>query len=341
MKLSSERVAKYRKAGYRIIGTHSAVEVCRWTKSALKGEKNCYKGWFGVFSHRCIQMTPTLDYCNFDCVFCWRIHSKQRFLAPPKWDDPKRIVDSMIEAQRELLSGFGGNPEVTKERFEEANEPKHVAISLDGEPTLYPYLAELLREIKRRRMTSFLVTNGSLPEKLIELIESNSIPSTIYVSLYSTNPEDYLKITNSFVLKPLESVLQSLELMSSFESRGCRTVLRITTVKQLNMKDISGYTKIIRNTKPMFVELKGYTWIGESRNRLKSDNMPTAEELLNFAEKFKMEDYKIKAFDRVSRVVLLSREGAWEKNMELIEKQNTMLGLTKNSLELIKDRLLN
>jgi tRNA wybutosine-synthesizing protein 1 len=52
---------RFKEAGYRIVGRHSAVKVCHWTKSALKGGKACYKSWYGIESHRCIQMTPSLQ----------------------------------------------------------------------------------------------------------------------------------------------------------------------------------------------------------------------------------------------------------------------------------------
>lgn len=44
------------KQGYKIIGTHSGVKLCRWTKSMLRGRGGCYKHTFyGIDSHRFIQ----------------------------------------------------------------------------------------------------------------------------------------------------------------------------------------------------------------------------------------------------------------------------------------------
>ena len=43
------------KQGYKIIGTHSGVKLCRWTKSMLRGRGGCYKHTFyGIDSHRWI-----------------------------------------------------------------------------------------------------------------------------------------------------------------------------------------------------------------------------------------------------------------------------------------------
>ena len=58
--------------GYRIVGTHSGVKLCRWTKSMLRGRGGCYKHTFyGIESHRCMETTPSLA-CANKCVFCWR-----------------------------------------------------------------------------------------------------------------------------------------------------------------------------------------------------------------------------------------------------------------------------
>lgn len=49
------------KQGYKLIGTHSGVKLCRWTKSMLRGRGGCYKHTFyGIESHRCMETTPSL-----------------------------------------------------------------------------------------------------------------------------------------------------------------------------------------------------------------------------------------------------------------------------------------
>lgn len=301
--LTPELIARYKKAGYRIIGKHSAVEICRWTKSVLRGGRNCYKRWFDVQSHRCIQMTPALM-CNFACQFCWRKHSRP--ILENSWDNPKFILDGMIKAQRELLSGFGGNPKTTKELFKESMQPKHVAVSLDGEPTLYPYLAEFISELKSRKFSSFLVTNGSIPNRLRELIEKKVEPTNLYISVYGTDEEEYEKNCKPFISDAFERVIESLKLMREFEE--ARTIFRITAVKGLTMKNPEGYSELIKISKPQFTEIKGYAWLGESRQRLAQDAVPTIEEIKEFAKKLEeLTGYTITAEDNVSRVVLLAK----------------------------------
>src|SRR5207247_5391671 len=97
-------------------------------------------------------------------------------------DDPTMIVEDSIRAQRELLSGFKGNPNVSRERFLEAWHPTNVAISLTGEPTLYRRLGEMIDEFQRRRMSTFLVTNGTTPAALRRLHSEGRLPTQLYVT---------------------------------------------------------------------------------------------------------------------------------------------------------------
>ena len=44
------------KQGYKLIGSHSGVKICRWTKAMLRGRGGCYKHTFyGIASHRCLE----------------------------------------------------------------------------------------------------------------------------------------------------------------------------------------------------------------------------------------------------------------------------------------------
>ena len=66
------------KQGYSIVGSHSGVKICRWTKSALRGRGSCYKfSFYGINSHQCMETTPSLS-CSNKCVFCWRHGTRVR-----------------------------------------------------------------------------------------------------------------------------------------------------------------------------------------------------------------------------------------------------------------------
>ena len=49
------------KQGYKLIGSHSGVKICRWTKAMMRGRGGCYKhSFYGIESHRCMETTPSL-----------------------------------------------------------------------------------------------------------------------------------------------------------------------------------------------------------------------------------------------------------------------------------------
>jgi tRNA wybutosine-synthesizing protein 1 len=303
-------VDRLRKSGYRIVGRHSAVKICHWTKNVLRGGKHCYKSWYGVESHRCLQMTPSLQYCNMMCIFCWRFHTINRIATyEGEWDRPEEIFDKLILEQRQLLSGFKGNPAVDKKLFKEALEPKNIAISLDGEPTLYPYLADLIKLAHNRGMTTFLVTNASMPKRLEKLIEEDAQPTNLYISLYGPDLETHVRICRPLISDSWIRLNESIHLMPSFDKS--RKVVRLTLVKGYNMEDVEKYAELIRIARPDYVECKAYMHVGESQKRLPREAMPSMNDIVDFSRKLStLINYKIISYDMASRVSLLADESS-------------------------------
>lgn len=61
---------------------------------------------------------------------------------------------------------FSGVPGLKAERFEEGMEVKHCALSLVGEPIMYPEINRLLKLLHQHGISSFLVTNAQFPEEI-------------------------------------------------------------------------------------------------------------------------------------------------------------------------------
>ncbi len=296
-----------KRQGYRIVGEHSGVKLCHWTKASLTKGVGCYKQTFyGIESHRCLQMTPTVDACNLACQFCWRTQewgSDSLLLA----DDPGLIVEDSIRAQRELLSGFKGNPNVTRERFLEAWHPTNVAISLTGEPTLYRRLGEMIDEFKRRNMSTFLVTNGTTPATLRRMHAEGRLPTQLYVTVAAPNEEIYQKLMVPRSGNEWRKLKETLALLPSLPTR---TVIRHTLVEGWNLGWEDEYAELDRIAKPMFIECKGYSFVGESRLRLEAENVPSHASIRAFAEQLADRiGYRIAAERDDSRVVLLTADG--------------------------------
>jgi len=227
---------------------------------------------------------------------------------PQPWDDPAFIVEESIKAQRKLLSGFGGiKDRINVKKFEEAQEPKHAAISLSGEPTLYPYIGDLVEEFHKRGFTTFIVTNGTVPEAIEQMKKENKLPTQLYVSLTAPDIETYKRVNIPMIPDGWERIVKTLELMRDLSTR---TVIRLTLVKGENMHNPKGYAELIMKAKPMFVEAKAYMFVGFSRNRLTINNMPKHEEIKAFAEELVkyLPGYHIEDEYQPSRVVLIMRD---------------------------------
>jgi tRNA wybutosine-synthesizing protein 1 len=287
---------------------HTAVQTCGWTKNAMRGEGKCYKNiWYGIESHRCIQMTPVVK-CNERCVFCWRDHQGHAYeLGDVEWDDPAAVADASVELQRTLLSGFGGNDQVPREVFEQSMEPRHVAISLDGEPTLYPYLPELIEEFHERDITTFLVSNGTNPEML-----ADCDPTQLYVSVDAAERATFDRVVRAVDDDAWERLVDTMDVLHG--KNETRTVLRTTCIEGENMSDPDWYAGFFRRADPDFVELKAYMHVGHSRGRLDRSAMPDHERVVAFAEAVRehMPDHDVLKEVPPSRVALLSKtEDTW------------------------------
>jgi len=255
-----------------------------------------------------MQMTPTVHYCNMHCTFCWRAHSGDKpdlvWKETPNvaWEEPEGIVEECINTQLKLLTGYKGHPRIDKWKLREALKPGHVAISLTGEPTLYPELGEMMHLFHERRFTTFLVSNGTIPEALSKLGEE---PTQLYVSLCAYDEQSFLRTCRPQFPKAWTKLNETLSLLQTFK---CPTVLRLTLARHLNLTHPESYARLIEKANPTYIESKAYMHVGFSRLRLSYENMPSHMEIRSFAETLAKETgYNILDEAPDSRVVLLSR----------------------------------
>ncbi|MBN1214358.1 MAG: radical SAM protein [Candidatus Lokiarchaeota archaeon] len=418
-RITNEFIETYTKTTYRIIGDHkhTAIKPCHWLEQKLmtgRSNRNCYKGIFGIESHRCLQNTPSLPFCNHQCVFCWRDIEQgslgDKFIVEP--DDPKDLIDTMVKHQQDIIQNhlplrryidnyeimndilyfmfidkgyhniesLSENIHVSKNKIERAlnllknqgfitssdnslnlfklddevksslnskeeiellvnrlittpdeiisvhNEalyPNHAAISLDGEPLLFPRISELVEEFKKRKMTTFIVTNGTLPTTISNM---DVLPSQLYITLPAPNEELYKKICRPMIKNGWNKIQESFELLHSLSTR---TLIRLTAIKDLNLKKeyIDDYIKIIEKANPNFFEIKGFTLQAkalEIENRVKDnrsiqDYFPDFNFLNTIAKEFeKKSGYPIIYRNTPSRDILFAVN--WEKEKSPIIK---------------------
>jgi tRNA wybutosine-synthesizing protein 1 len=231
-------------------------------------------------------------------------------------DDPKDIIENTIKEQLKTITGLGGHPNVNKKRLEESKKIKHFAISLTGEPTMYPKLGELIKKLHEKKITSFLVTNGQYPDSLEKLEKEDSLPTQIYLSLDAPTKEIYYNLDKPMLKDFWERFNRTLDIIHRIKDKT-RTVLRITSVKHRNMCNEKDYAKLIEKANPKFLEIKGFTLLGPSGEKLTLENVPSHDEVKQFAKDIiKHCDYKLIDEEPTSRVVLLMKENIQERFLD-------------------------
>ncbi len=309
----SESARKQYEKSYGIVGNHSGIQICHWTKQMLRGKKGCYKvKFYGVDCHRCAQISPALAWCNEACTFCWRPMEwmKKTKFSESEVDDPKAIIEGCVKERDELIAGFGAaNTPAYKQAFRKF--PSHWAISLSGEPTIYPKLAGMVKLLKENPevRTIFIVTNGQEPEQLKKLAEKNALPTQLYLSLSAANEGMFKEINRSVYEDGWDRLNKTIDL---FPELQCRRAIRFTLIKGINDREIEEYAKMIERSQADFIEIKSYMALGFSRKRLGPKNMLELDEVNSFVGKMleKTPNYQKIDEDYPSRIVLLKNKNS-------------------------------
>jgi tRNA wybutosine-synthesizing protein 1 len=309
---------------YAVVGEHSAAKLCHWAGESLRKKGECYKSkFYGISSHRCLQCTPVLQFCNHACVFCWRMmpeREKYGNVRGFEWGGAEQIADGLVAAQKKLVSGFGGNREVARALYKEALAPKHAALSLTGEPTMYPKLEKLLAEFHARGMTTFVVTNGTLPEAVAKW---KTFPTQFYVSMVAPNEETYKRYIRPSAPGLWKKYLKTLFMMPKI-GKKTRTVLRMTLARGVNDCDMEGYARQVRLAQPHYVEVKSMVFVGGARSPergLTLDSMLGMDEIREIAQALaSLTGYLVADEHAPSRVALLCRDAETRKNRMILWK---------------------
>ncbi|KAH8065029.1 tRNA-4-demethylwyosine synthase [Aureococcus anophagefferens] len=247
-----------KKEGYKLIGSHSAVKLragkeseipnfkgsdlgrfplvklCRWTKHQLRGRGGCYKHTFyGITSYQCMEATPSLACAN-------------------KPTTPEAIVAEAVDLHVAMIKECRGVPGVVDWRWRDAHTVRHCALSLVGEPIMYPRINELLGELHGRRISTFLVTNAQFPEAIRTLRPVTQL----YVSVDAPNEADLVEVDRPLFGDAWDRLRASLVLLREKRQRT-----------------------------PTLVEVKGVTFCGKSdASDLTMENCPWHHEVVAFCE---------------------------------------------------------
>lgn len=326
IQISPSTKAKLKKAKYGVYN-HSAVELCHWTKKSFSNEGTCYKHkFYGISTHRCMEMTPTAMNCENRCIYCWRPTEFYDTLEMPAnlVDEPDMIINNLIEERRRLIVGHYGNTKTDKTKLDESLLPQHYAISLSGEPTMYPKLPDLIKYLYTLKNTKsvFLVTNGQEPEMLQRLIDEDALPTQLYLSTNASNKKMFSIINRPRYRDAWERWQKSLELLSEMNTR---TVLRMTVIRNFNesISYVNEFAELMKKGNPHFIEIKSYMHIGMSTQRLERSDMLEMDEIRNYSNLLckSLAGFSIMDESEISRIVVLQNlERFTERWIEGYEK---------------------
>ncbi len=299
-----------KKAKYGV-ADHSTVELCHWTKKSFKHEGNCYKHkFYGISTHRCMEFSPAGMHCENRCVYCWRpmeFYDSMK-MNPEQVAEPEEILTKLMAERKRLINGYYGDSRNDKQRLDESLLPSHYAISLSGEPTMYPKLPELIRYLKTLKETRsiFLVTNGQEPDMIQRLQDEDALPTQLYLSTNAADRESFMRINKPKYDDSWERWNKTLGMLKSLDTR---TVLRVTLIRDYNdqMESIPALAAMFQSASPHFVEIKSYMHIGRSTNRLEHENMLEIDEVRRFSAEVARQSEIFSVMDEsiVSRISIL------------------------------------
>ncbi|CBH12986.1 hypothetical protein, conserved [Trypanosoma brucei gambiense DAL972] len=268
------------RQGYHLVGSHSGVKLCRWTKAMLRGRGGCYKHTFyNIASYQCMEMTPSLA-CANKCVFCWRHHTNPVGRSF-RWkvDPPRELIEGGLAGHRRMVKQMRGVPGVTPQRLEEALNVRHCALSLVGEPIMYPEINTFVDLLHEQNISSFMVTNAQFPEQLRDL----KPVTQLYLSIDAPTPEELQRVDRPLFEDYWERCLACVR---ELRRKPQRTVFRLTLVNKYNTENVSAYADLVRLGWPDFIEVKGVTYCGTSSTSTLTmkDNVPRHTEVVEFCE---------------------------------------------------------
>jgi len=305
------RISQQLKKAKYGVSDHSTVALCHWTKKSFKNEGSCYKHkFYGISTHSCMEFSPAGMYCENRCVYCWRpmeFYDSMK-MKPENVAEPKEIMDKLMDERRNLIMGHYGDPRSDKKRLDESLKPSHYAISLSGEPTMYPKLPNLIKYLKSLKETKsiFLVTNGQEPDMIRRLQDEDALPTQLYLSTNAADYESFMRINKPKYDDSWERWNTTLDMLKDLDTR---TVLRITLIRDYNNQRemIPEFSKMLSKSSPHFVEIKSYMHIGRSINRLDYENMLDMEEVKEFSNEIVNHSNIFSIMDEsiASRIVLL------------------------------------
>ena len=184
-----------------------------------------------------VDLSPNKKQCNFDCLYCE--------LKPAK----------SIKIYEDIIS-LGEIIEAIKKALTTHLDIDVITITANGEPTLYPYLRELILEINRIKgdVKTLLLSNGSTIDN-IEIQETLMLFDMVKLSLDCATSKCLKKLDRAYREIKIENIKRG---MLDF-NRGFKKelIIEILIVKGINSKDdeIEELNSFLVNLQPERIDI--------------------------------------------------------------------------------------
>ncbi|PPK58408.1 wyosine [tRNA(Phe)-imidazoG37] synthetase (radical SAM superfamily) [Malaciobacter marinus] len=184
-----------------------------------------------------IDLSPSTKQCNFDCLYCE--------LEPAKTMDSMSDYPSVSEVINEVKKSFENHPKIDV-----------ITLTANGEPTLYPFLDELIDELNKikKDAKTLILSNGSTIYKQ-DTFDALLKLDTVKLSLDCVSAKCFKKLDRVHNDIEIEKIIPSMiEFSNKFKNNF---VLEILFVKDLNDKkeEIDLLYEAIKKINPKRVDI--------------------------------------------------------------------------------------
>lgn len=184
-----------------------------------------------------IDLSPAKKQCNFDCVYCE--------LNPKKAQEKQDEIISVDKIVSEV-----------KTMLEKNVEFDFLTLTANGEPSLYPYLDELILSLRKiaKDKKLLILSNGTavLDEKKFNALLKLDM---VKFSLDSANPKTFYRIDRALKSIDLEKMIEK---MADFRIQfNGDLIMEILVVKDLNdnEEEFKALNEALKKIKPLRVDL--------------------------------------------------------------------------------------
>ena len=184
-----------------------------------------------------IDLSPSKKQCNFDCLYCE--------LKPAKTVDSYSDVLSVENIITALKNALAKHQDIDV-----------ITLTANGEPTLYPYLDELIDEIDRLKgdVKTLILSNGATIDKA-EVQKALLKLDTVKLSLDCANAQCLKKLDRASKSIDIENIKRGM--LEFKEIYNGALIIEVLFVKNINddTQNISGLNEYLLKLQPSRIDI--------------------------------------------------------------------------------------